>query len=127
MALPYYNLSQNAPVQHQLSSVAKRRGYAQVAEFIATDKELAVYHRFDRTAARVLLIMQSELLYKQKQLDEIDAQDATDNDEKRLLASGTILEEFPGPPDARDLRKKQLYCDLKLLLKEYCMLNEREI
>lgn len=40
--------------------------YAKVAEFIATDKELAIYHRFDRTAARILLVMQSEILFKQK-------------------------------------------------------------
>lgn len=127
MALPYFHHSQNASMQYQPSSMAGRRGYAQVAEFIATDKELAVYHRFDRTAARVLLILQSEILYKQKQLDEIDAHDAVDKDEKRLLASGTILEEIPGPPDARDLTKKQVYSDLKSLLKEYCRLDEREI
>lgn len=126
MALPYYNPSQNAPVQHQLSPVARRRGYAQVAEFIATDKELAIYHRFDRTAARILLMLQSEILYKQKQLDEIDAEDAIDTDEKRRLASGTILEEFRGD-DARDLGRKELYWELKKLLKEYCRLDEREI
>lgn len=114
-------------MQHQLFSVAGRGGYAQVAEFIATDKELAVYHRFDRTAARILLILQSEILYKQKQLDEIDVEDAKDKDEKRLLASGTILEEFPGPTDARDERKKKLYCELKSSLKEYCRTDEREI
>lgn len=127
MALPYYNPPQNASVLHQLPSIAGRRGYAQVAEFIATDKELAVYHRFDRTAARILLILQSEILHKQKQLDKIDAEDAIDKDEKRLLFSGTIQEEFPGPPDARDLRKGQLYGELKSLLKEYCRLDEREI
>ena len=127
MALPFYTHTQNGSVQHQLFSVAGRGGYAQVAEFIATDKELAVYHRFDRTAARILLILQSEILYKQKQLDEIDVEDAKDKDEKRLLASGTILEEFPGPTDARDERKKKLYCELKSSLKEYCRTDEREI
>lgn len=127
MALPLYNSPQNAPLQSQLCSVAERRGYAQVAEFIATDKELAVYHRFDRTAARILLILQSEILYKQKQLDKIDAEDAIDKDEKRQLASGTIQEEFQGPLLAHDVRKQELYCQLKPLLKEYCRLDEREI
>lgn len=127
MALPLYTHSQNGSVQHQLFSVAGRRGYARVAEFIATDKELAVYHRFDRTAARILLILQSEILHRQKELDKIDAEDAKDKDEKRWLASGTILEEFPGPTDARDEEKKKLYGELKSSLKEYCRIDEREI
>lgn len=126
MALPLYNDSQNAPLQSQLCSVAERTGYAQVAEFIATDKELAVYHRFDRTAARILLILQSEISFKQKKLDEIDAEDAIDKDEKRQLASGTIQEEFQGPLLAHDVRKQELYSQLKPLLKEYCRLDERE-
>lgn len=126
MALPLYNDSQNTPLQSQLCSVAERTGYAQVAEFIATDKELAVYHRFDRTAARILLILQSEISFKQKQLDEIDAEDAIDKDEKRQLASGTIQEEFQGPLLAHDVRKQELYSQLKPLLKEYCRLDERE-
>lgn len=65
-----------------------------------------MYHRFDRTAARILLILQSEVLCKQKQLDEIDENDAIDKDEKRLVSSGTIPGEIPGPLDARDSRKK---------------------
>lgn len=123
MALPHHYPSHNASVDQQLPYT--RKGYAQVAEFIATDKELAIYRRFDRTAARILLILQSQILYKQTQLDEIDEEDAKDKDEKRHFALGVIQEENRQPPDARDIRRNELYRDLKLLLKEYCMIEER--
>ena len=92
-------------------------GYAQAANFIATDKELAVYRRFDRTAARVLLVMQSEILLKQNRLDALDGEDA--KDDKGFLSSATIYEELPerGP---RDEEKSKLLVELRKLLKEYC-------
>ena len=95
-------------------------GYAQAASFISTDKELAVYRRFDRTAARVLLVMQSEILSKQMKLDKLDEQEATDpNEEKGFLSSATIYEELPDR-DPRDEEKYKLLAELRKLLKEYC-------
>lgn len=101
-------------------------GYAQVADFISSDKELAVYRRFDRTAARLLLVLQSEIILKQGQLDELDEQDAKDADkkqdadEKRFLAASTIYEELPEPREARDDEKRKLLLGLRTNLKEYC-------
>ena len=120
-----YTQSTNASLPHHNSPVAGRKGYAKVAEFIASDKELAIYHRFDRTAARVLLVLQSEILLKQQQLDEIDSDDATDHDEKRRLAAATIYDELPLPPDLRDEKKNILCKELRLLLKEYCMFKKK--
>ena len=94
-------------------------GYAQAASFIATDKELAVYRRFDRTAARVLLVMQSEIIAKQSRLDILDGEDANDPEEKRFLASATIYEELQ-ERDPRDEEKHKLLGELRKLLKEYC-------
>ena len=102
------------------SKKQKSAGYAQVADFISTDKELAVYRRFDRTATRVLLILQSEILAKQEQLDEIDSEDAQDTDDKRMLAPYTIAEEFPGPFSNRDRDRSRLCKELRELLQEYC-------
>lgn len=116
--LALYNNNTKPSLPHHNS--AERKGYAKVAEFIATDKELAIYRRFDRTAARILLVLQSEILFKQQELDEIDAADAADQDEKRRLASATIYDELPGPPDPRDEKKNRLYKELRTLLKEYC-------
>lgn len=95
-------------------------GYAQVANFIATDKELAVYRRFDTTAARILLVMQSEIMSKQKRLDALDEEDAKDPNEKGFLSSANIYEELP-EPGPRDEEKYKLLGQLRTLLKEFCM------
>ena len=95
-------------------------GYAQVADFISSDKELAVYRRFDRTAARLLLVLQSEIMLKQGQLDELDELDAKDTDEKRFLAASTIYDELPERREPRDDEKHKLLDALKTSLKEYC-------
>ena len=130
--LPKYNTNGKQPLRRQLSRVPTAKqlvgppdsiqttGYAQAAGFIATDKELSVYRRFDRTAARVLLTMQSEITSKQKRLDILDQEDAKDpNDEKAFISAATIFEELQnrGP---RDEEKNILLGELRRLLKEYC-------
>ena len=96
-------------------------GYAKVADFIATDKELAVYRRFDRTASRILLQLQSEILSLQTALDVIDQDDASDQDEKRQLAAATISLELPQHlHSARDTERKRIYSELRKTVKEYC-------
>ena len=105
-------------------SKPKFYGYPQVADFIATDKELAVYRRFDRTASRVLLQLQTEIIVLQTKLDKIDAGDAADQDEKRQAASATIYEELLEPRDHRDEEKQRIYSKLRTSLKEYCILNQ---
>lgn len=130
--LPKYNTNvRKQPLRRQVSRVPtakqlvtppnkiKSTGYAQAADFIATDKELAVYRRFDRTAARVLLVMQSEILSKQNRLDILDEEDANDPKEKGFLSSATIYEELH-ERDPRDEEKYKLLGELRKLLKEYC-------
>ena len=130
--LPKYNSNvHKQPLRRHLSRVPTAKqlvappnkirttGYAQAANFIATDKELAVYRRFDRTAARVLLVMQSEILSKQNRLDTLDEEDANDPKEKGFLSSATIYEELQ-ERDPRDEEKKKLLGELRVLLKEYC-------
>lgn len=129
--LPKYNVSVNKHhLRRQISRVPtakqlvhppdKRRtsGYAQAANFIATDKELAVYRRFDRTAARALLNLQSEILSKQNQLDALDEEDANDPKETGFLSSATIYEELR-ERNPRDEEKNKLLGELRKLLKEY--------
>lgn len=130
--LPRYNTNvHKQPLRRQLSRVPTARelvappkerqttGYAQAASFIATDKELAVYRRFDKTAARVLLVMQSQILWKQDQLDTLDEEDANNPDEKGFFSSATIYEELQ-ERDPRDEEKHKLLGELRKLLKEYC-------
>lgn len=111
----------NASATVPLNTIPRVTGYAQVADFIATDKELAVYRRFDRTAARLLLQLQSEILSFQTALDAIDQDDASDQDEKRQLAAATISQELPQHlQSARDIEKQRIYTELRKLVKEYC-------
>ena len=130
--LPKYNVGVNKqPLRRQISRVPTAKelvnppnerqtsGYAQAASFIATDKELAVYRRFDRTAARVLLVLQSEILLKQNRLDALDDEDANDPKETGFLSSATIYEELR-ERDPRDEEKNKLLGELRKLLKEYC-------
>ena len=128
--LPRYNHGQQKSLHSQANPVPAAvplnptplfTGYAQVADFIATDKELAVYRRFDRTAARILLQLQSEILALQTALDVIDRDDASDQDEKRQLAAATISGEFPlHLQSARDTERKRIYTELRTTVKEYC-------
>lgn len=117
--LPHRPL-RKANTHRRLPKKREITGYAQVADFISSDKELAVYRRFDRTAARLLLVLQSEILLKQGQLDELDEQDAKDADEKRFLAASTIYEELSARREARDDEKHKLLAELRTSLKEYC-------
>lgn len=130
--LPKYNTNaRKQPLRRQISRIPTAKqlvappnkiqttGYAQAASFIATDKELAVYRRFDRTAARVLLVMQSEILSKQNRLDILDGEDAKDPKEKGFLSSATIYEELQ-ERDPRDEEKCKLLGEMRKLLKEYC-------
>ena len=130
--LPKYNTNaRKQPLRRQISRIPTAKqlvappnkiqttGYAQAASFIATDKELAVYRRFDRTAARVLLVMQSEILAKQNRLDVLDGEDAKDPKEKGFLSSATIYEELR-ERDPRDEEKYKLLGEMRKLLKEYC-------
>ena len=127
--LPRYNSNVNllphrplrkANAARRLPKKREFTGYAQVADFISSDKELAVYRRFDRTAARLLLVLQSEIILKQGQLDELDEQDAKNADEKRFLAASTIYEELSERRESQDEEKQKLLAGLRTSLKEYC-------
>ena len=130
--LPTYRTHVNKqPLRRQLSRAPTAKklmkppitrqttGYAEFASFIATDEELAFYRRFDRTAARVLLVMQSEILSKQNRLDALDEEDAIDPKETGFLSSATIYQELQ-ERCPRDEEKHKILGDLRKLLKEYC-------
>ena len=54
-----------------------RGGYASLSHFIASDKALCVFRRFDALATRNLLYMQDELCQIEQQLGELDMADMT--------------------------------------------------
>ena len=52
-----------------------RRGYASLSEFIASDKSLYIFRRFDNLATRNLLYMQDELCEIEQQIAALDESD----------------------------------------------------
>ena len=63
----------------ELQSSAKRRrleGYPCFAEFIAKDKDATIYRRYESLSARNLLYQQSEIHELEKQVVEIDKEEA---------------------------------------------------
>jgi Family of unknown function (DUF6594) len=52
-----------------------RGGYASLARFIASDKALCIFRRFDALAMRNLLYMQDELCEIEQQISELDDAD----------------------------------------------------
>jgi len=103
-------------------------GYAAVAAWIALDpdNETFVFRKFDKLAARNLLHLQSELLAIEKELDQLDREDAEAAlDKNRDLAakhaSRTWAEanrgHYPGSQDA--VRRSNLVERLRQKIKEY--------
>ena len=54
-----------------------RGGYASLSQFVASDKALCIFRRFDTLPIRNLLYMQDELCEIEQQLDELDKADMT--------------------------------------------------
>lgn len=54
-----------------------RGGYASLSQFIASDKTLCIFRRFDALAIRNLLYIQDELCEIEQQLGELDKADMT--------------------------------------------------
>lgn len=68
-------------------------GYPQSAAFVNSDDTFANVRRFGRVSSRLLLHLQNELTALEKQLDDLDKEDAADEImEKRLRG----FEHFPG-------------------------------
>ena len=63
-----------------------RGGYASLSQFIASDKDLCIFRRFDALAVRNLLYMQDELCEMEQQLAELDQADMASKDDVDLYS-----------------------------------------
>lgn len=92
------------------------------AEFIASDEELFVFRRFDRLNARNLLYLQSELIWLEAQLQEMDDDDTNNATMDVRLAArcweslSIKAEEFP-----REAARMQVILKIRKVAKEYSM------
>lgn len=82
-------------------------GYPSFAEFIAKDKDAAIYRCFENLSARSLLYQQSELHELEQKLEDLDREDAKDIDNEkrsRLRDCGRIILRTQAIKDARGER-----------------------
>lgn len=96
--------------------------YRTFADFIASDQELFVFRRFDRLNARNLLYLQSELIWLEAQLQEMDDEEASNAtmDVKLTAKCWETLslkaKEFP-----REAARMELILKIRKVTKEYSM------
>lgn len=104
----------------------RKEGFAEVARWIAldSDNETFIYRKFDELAARNLLYQQSELLVRQKQLNEMDRYDASseDMDLKDTSRTWEMLKRRNDIGNEETRVHRDLIVQLRARLKEYCAL-----
>ncbi len=100
---------------------SKISGYASLSEFIASDPELSIYRSFKTLGSRNLLHLQSSLLALERELDELDAEDAQQMD-MDLLLSSKCWETFQvrAREHPREAKRMELTDRIKVTTKEYC-------
>lgn len=106
-----------------LTPTPQKEGFANVARWISLDpdNETFIYRRFNQLAARNLLYLQSELLALEKQLDELDKNDAF-SDDMILKDSARTWETLMSLYENGNIEAKarmDLIVELRAKLKEY--------
>lgn len=108
-------------------------GFADFAEFIASDKEFSLYKGFGSLAARNLLYLQAELQVLSKELTTLDEEDKSrskysqdDSEKESIDATARAWEGIVWQCDAgneRELRRMKLILKIRKLVKEYGILS----
>ena len=94
-------------------------GYPTFAEFIAKDKDAAIYRRFENLSARNLLYLQSELHELERKLEELDEKDAKDIDNEDAQQAARLWTYFDKDPSDQGLARRTLQAEIKAKIKEY--------
>lgn len=94
-------------------------GYPSLAAFIASDRDgsAAIFKRFNRLAARNLLLLQSELADLEARLDQMDEDDKENREAMQSLRNWDKYKERANVEPER----MALTTQLRKLMKEYSM------
>lgn len=103
-----------------MSSAGQRQyidGFPSLAHFIASDRDgtSAIFKRFDRLAARNLLMLQSELAELEAKLDSYDDADQTSRESLQTLRN---WEDYKAKNEENSDRRKLLR-EIQITLKTY--------
>ena len=96
-------------------------GYASFAQFIATDKDAAIYRKFERLSARCLLYHQSELHDLERQLEQLDQDDAKDLDDDEAQQAAVSWAHYSTSTSGRGQKRRELVTLIREKLKQYRM------
>ncbi|KAG4436820.1 hypothetical protein IFR05_007710 [Cadophora sp. M221] len=101
-------------------------GFADFAAYIGSDRDLALFRRFDTLGARNLLYLQAELLALEEQLQEYDEEDrrfveknSTRKAERQLMPNGPAWEVLLAAKDFKSFARRA-----KVLEHEFWLENE---
>ena len=97
----------------------KLAGYPTFADFIAKDKDAAIYRKYERLSARNLLYQQSELHELERQLEDIDRDDAKDIDNQEAHAAAVSWEHYAKSNSEQAQKRRKLQAEIAQKIKEY--------
>jgi len=103
------------------STVAWRKhpsGYPRFSERIAVKPETGIYRRFDALNARRILYLQAELCVLELAIQEIEARDSTDKENKRS-GYATDYQEMLDTPSNQHREQLELIKEMGRKLDEY--------
>ena len=103
------------------SSAERRRleGYPSFAEFIAKDKDAAIYRRYESLSARNLLYQQSELHELEKQAATLDKEDAAEIENKSAQQAARQWSHYINDQTPQGRARRALQDEIKVKLKAY--------
>ncbi len=105
------------------------QGFADFAQYIASDYSLSIYRKFATLGARNLLYLQTELQLLELELQELDDEDkrtiaeSSDNGEKieteKAARSWEVLREQAEDGEGKSARKLRMIYRIRKLMEEY--------
>ena len=103
------------------SSAEQRRlrGYPSFAEFIAKDKDAAIYRRYESLSARNLLYQQSELHQLEKQAAELDDQEAREIENENAQQAARYWDFYANDTSGPGCVRRVLQDEIKVKMKAY--------
>ena len=107
-------------IELQSSSKLRRlEGYPSFAEFIAKDKDAAIYRRYASLSARNLLYQQSELHQLEKQAAELDQEEAKDIENQNAQQAARYWANYANDTSGPGCVRRTLQDEIKVKMKAY--------
>lgn len=94
-------------------------GYPSFAQFIAQDKDAAIYRKYAHLSARNLLYLQSELYELEGELQQLDREDAKDVSNEDAQKAARMWKHYSDPGNGRARQHVELQNKIKTKVKEY--------